>query len=472
MTTHVKPLSFLMVLILFTACSTKRKEIHVTSLNDVMTNLAPTAEEFQINPAEESLLTGKKGTTVYIPPDAFQFADGTAPTTPVKIELKECYSLTDMIAENLGTMSGPRILETGGMIYFNATSDGKQLSVKDGKAFVVAFPKNNQTKEMDLFYNFTSGDTLTTWVPDYEMYQIEQAQKAGPSTLEGDSSAYEIQYPIDMTDDLFDYRLYVSQSSSTYTGEAYFNLPLKGRSGTLSNFIEDPAVVPDSISKTFYKNNWRIRCTFKIDRGGKIVNLKTEPDENTKATPYALNFIKQHLKNAPAFDLPSQSKDSYDDLEQSVVVMGYRTLNEDRFKKRFREQYSQYTEKAIQKMDRNALEFYTMSVTEMGWINCDRFWDLAAAEKTNFIVNTSLITDTKILIVFKDIKSIINPTRQKENAIFEGLPLGKQIKVIGISYENGKPTMAVAETTVDKDGFDLKDFKEFSLDDLEKELNQ
>jgi hypothetical protein len=32
--------------------------------------------------------------------------------------------------------------------------------------------------------------------------------------------------------------------------------------------------------------------------------------------------------------------------------------------------------------------------------------------------------------------------------------------------------MAVAETTVDNDGFDLKDFKEFSLDDLEKELNE
>lgn len=50
--------------------------------------------------------------------------------------------------------------------------------------------------------------------------------------------------------------------------------------------------------------------------------------------------------------------------------------------------------------------------------------------------------------------------------------MSKAIRVIGISYSNGKPTMAVAETTVDKDGFELKDFKEFSLDELERELNQ
>jgi predicted RNase H-like nuclease (RuvC/YqgF family) len=157
--------------------------------------------------------------------------------------------------------------------------------------------------------------------------------------------------------------------------------------------------------------------------------------------------------------------------DYTLGIRGLRQLNQERYKKRFREQYSQYTNKAIQKMDKNTLDFYMFSATKMGWINCDRFWDIDDQEKTHFVVNTTAISDTKVQIVFKDIKSIMNPTHEKENAIFENLPLGKQIKIIGISFENGKPTMAVAETTVDKDGFDLKDFKEFSLDDLETELN-
>jgi hypothetical protein len=472
MTTLNKTLFTLAILtFLFVRCSNDSKEnkknIPVNSLEDLLATLAPTSQSFKIDPTEEVVLTGDKGTVIYIPADAFQFADGTTPTGKVAIELKECYSLIGMIAENMNTTSEGHVLETAGMTYFNATADGKQLSIKNGKAFVIGFPKGNQTEEMDLFYDFAFTDTSSTWVPDYKMYEAEAMKIAQADTIpsEGDQ-VLSINYPIEMTEDLFDYGFTVSMSTGTF-----YELPLVGQNRTIIDYIEDPTTITDSIAKKFLKNNWRVHYDLNIDINGKITNLRAADDEHTKHNSYALKIVKVYFENAPAFDLVRDTVEVKHDWDYSLGVMGSVRLNNELFKKRFREQYSQYTNQAIQKMDRNAVDYYVFAVTKMDWINCDRFWNMDAEEKTDFIVSTPTAKDAKVQIVFNDINSIMAGTYKKGRFVFNNVPLGRRIKVIGIGYANGKPTMSVDQTTIDNDGFELNAFKEFSLDDLEKELN-
>jgi hypothetical protein len=467
-------LSALTVVILSLAgCSTEREK-PVQSLTDVLTSLAPKASAFEMDPdAKTMLLKGEKGTVVYISRDAFQFADGTVPTGTINIELKECYSLTDMIGQNMSTTSGDRILETGGMVYFQATSDGKQLSLKDKKAIVVAFPKGSQTKEMDLFYSVTLNDTLTTWVPDYSMSQVE-AQKAAQadSTLtEGDSGVYEgvaAQYPIEMTDDLFDYGFVAHGFSIDLE-----TFQLAGQNRTILAYIEDRATIADSTARRFVKNDWRVPIEFGVDGRGKIVNLKVPDDYKQfgKYNAYAVQVVRKYLENAPAFDLSAGKEGIIQDWNHYfLAIRGTKQLNQDRFKKRFREQYASYTTQAIQKMDKNALDYYMFAVTEMGWINCDRFWD-TDDPKIDFIVKTKAPGDAKVQLVFQDINSIMTGKYKNGQLVFENVPVGRKVKVIGINYANGKPAMATAETAVNKDGFELSTFREFTLDELERELN-
>lgn len=468
MTTLTKTLLTLALLtFLFESCSTDKKDIPVNSLEDVLTKLAGTTKTFEINPTKETILNGDKGTVVYIPADAFQFADGTTPTGTIDVEIKECYSLTDMIAENMNTTSGHSILETAGMIYFNATANAKPLSIKDGKAFVVGFPKGNQREEMDLFYDFALNDTSSTWVPDYKMYEAEAMKAAQSDTTqsEGDETIA-FKYPIEMTDDLFDYGFSVAGNTGTF-----FDLRLVGQNRTILDYIEDPTTIADSIARKFFKNNWRVHYELNIDKNGKMTNLRVENDKYTKHNSYALKIVKEYFENAPAFDLSIDTVEVKHDWDYSLGVMGTKRLNQERFKKKFRQQYSQYTSQAIQKIDRNGLDHYLFSATKMGWINCDRFWNIDAEKKTDFIVTTPETKDAKVQIVFKDINSIMPGIYRDGHLVFSNVPLGKKIKVIGISYNNGKPTLGVAETTIDKDGFQLNTFKEFSLDDLEKELN-
>ncbi len=468
-----KTLSTLAILtLLFAGCSNDTKEgkkyIPVNSLKDVLINLAPMPKTFEINPTEETMLNGDKGTAVYIPADVFQFADGTTPTGKVSIELKECYSLTDMIAENMNTTSGHRILETGGMIYFNATADGKQLSIKDGKAFVIGFPKGIQAEEMDLFYDFAINDTSSTWVSDYKMFEAEAMQQAQADTTpsEGDV-ALNLNYPIGMTDDLYDYGFSTSLQTATF-----YDLFLVGQSRTVLDYINDPETVDQNIAHEFLDNNWRVEFDLNIDKNGKMYNFRPINNEYSNYNKRAITLALDYFKAIPPFDIASYKKEEIKhNWDYSLGIMGSRTLNWERFKTKFREQFSEYKDKAIQNLDKTALDYYMFSATKMGWINCDRFWEIDDEDKTDFIVTTQNPKNTKVQIVFKDINSIMTSTFMDGKLVFKNVPLGRLIKVIGISYANGKPTMGVAETAIDKDGFELTAFNEFSLDDLEKELN-
>src|ERR1700756_1748311 len=45
------------------------------------------------------------------------------------LQIKEAYSEKDILLAGLATVSDGRLLQSGGMIYFNATADGKPVSI-------------------------------------------------------------------------------------------------------------------------------------------------------------------------------------------------------------------------------------------------------------------------------------------------------------------------------------------------------
>ncbi len=475
MTRNIKLiLGILITSMLFTNCSSDKKKnrnIPVNSISEIKSILSPTTENFEIKVNEETILKGKKGTSIYIPANAFQFEDGTEPKESITIELKECFSLTDMIFENLQTISGERILETNGMIYVNAEVEGKKLTVKKDKAFVVGFPKNGLDKKMDLFYEFKLNDSIKTWVPDYKFFETKSPQETvvelDTLNLIEDDIGYQIEYPIEMTEDLYDYGYWISLRTATFD-----EIKLLGRDETIVEYIENKKNVDSIGAMLFYKNNWRADFDFNIDKKGKMFNFKPNKDIGIKYNKEALKIAKKLFKSAPAFDSKSHKEGIKDDWEYTLGITSSRSINWNRFKQKFRNQYSNYKKTAIQKIDPNALEYYMFSATEMGWINCDKFWDIEDSEKTDFIVKTNNPSKTKIQIIFKDIKSIMTGTYDNGVLVFKNIPKGKEIKVIGISYSNGKPTLAVGESMTDSKEFELKEFKEFTLDQLETELNK
>lgn len=448
----------------------KDKNLSVHSVADITSALSPINENFTIKVDEDSFLKGAKGTTIYIPKYTFQYEDGTEPTGTISLELKECFNLVDMISENLQTTSRGQILETNGMIYINAKSEGKKLYIKNDKAIAIGFPKNDSKKEMDLFYDFEFNDSINTWVPDYKLFEAkaikESIEKTDTTSYMGEDTIYDPNYPIEMTDDMYDFGFFVSLRTGTFDFVNFL-----GSDETVVEYLENSKNTDSLKAYTFHKNNWRADFDFNINKKGEIINLRPNKDVGIIYEKGAIKMAREIFQSLPPFDVANFKKNIKTNWTYSLGISNQRSINWKRFKQKFRKKYAKYRDSAVQKLDSEALKYYMFSATEMGWINCDRFWDVDDDEKTDFIVKTDYPDDTKIQIVFKDIKSIMNGSLENGTHVFKNIPKGKEVKIIGISYSNGKPTLALGESTTDNKTYTLSGFKEFTLDQLETELN-
>ena len=96
---------------------------------------------------------GAEGTIIDIPARAFQNAKGIE-VTDVKVSLKEAYSFSDMLSNNLTTMSDNKLLETGGMLFIEVhdANNGDKLDLKPNAEIDLAITSQTaMPDDMELF---------------------------------------------------------------------------------------------------------------------------------------------------------------------------------------------------------------------------------------------------------------------------------------------------------------------------------
>jgi hypothetical protein len=463
MTTNRKRLLALGLLTLFwTSCSTDNikntdsVEIdqdttgQINTLTDIADYLSVKTETFNIDPTKDTLINCQKGTMLYLPAKSLQFQDGSSPTELVQVDIKECYSLADFIGDNLTTTSGDRILETGGMINISLSSNGKQLTMQDGKEYALYFPRNGQKEDMQLFYgnHATSGQMDWTLAPALETEQIEFRSES----------------------ELIDQSLYTcNMVISSYTSaiaDHKVEWELKDNKQTMHDYFSNNFSATDDMKKEFCSQNYRADFDLKFDVSGKVSEILFE---NT-TTPEYDKIISDFFYSLPPLDVSTMAKHS-PNVTYGLEITGRTEIDRDKYNKQFKQKYASFKDKAVTKIDQAELNYFVQTATKFGWINCDRFWN-TPDEKIDFFVKSKSPNDAKILIAFKDINSVMQGTLNGDRFVFSNIPVNQGIKVIGISYDKGNPSMAVAETTTDKDGFKLTEFNEFTLAQLEAELNK
>ena len=122
------------------------------------------SQTFEINPNRDTLITGNKGTKLRIYANTFDGVSDSSET--IVIELKEVFSKQDFIIGNLTTLSDNALLESGGMIFINATSNGNLLNINSDKEIGIIVPTTLVDEEMNI-YNGIKNDSSINWVnPD------------------------------------------------------------------------------------------------------------------------------------------------------------------------------------------------------------------------------------------------------------------------------------------------------------------
>lgn len=95
-----------------------------------------------------------------------------------------------------------------------------------------------------------------------------------------------------------------------------------------------------------------------------------------------------------------------------------------------------------------AANAYLLSTDELGWINCDRFYD--AEETTGILVYVDTTLHPSVRMVFDNIKSVMNGYYNRKNGTvsFTGIPVGETIRLVGYSIMEDVPYVANKTTVV------------------------
>ena len=114
-------------------------------------------QTFEFVLKNDTLISGKEGTKVWITKDLFEnYTNGK-----ITFELKEFYSKEDMILNGLSTVTDKdELLESSGMFYINFKEGDKQLKIKKGKSYDVTIP-NKPLAESNIYYN--DNDSIFSW---------------------------------------------------------------------------------------------------------------------------------------------------------------------------------------------------------------------------------------------------------------------------------------------------------------------
>ncbi|MDQ3190179.1 MAG: hypothetical protein M3Q58_01145 [Bacteroidota bacterium] len=150
----MKKIIYIMVTGLLLSCGNQTEIIEKkdNSTAEILSQLEKKSEFFTFSIDSIPIIIGLEGTVITIPSECLVHQDDKLPKGEVTIELKEFYSASDILFNNLTTQTKSGLLQTAGMIYIQATSENKVLKVKDGKSFEIKFPIiGNVKKGMQLY---------------------------------------------------------------------------------------------------------------------------------------------------------------------------------------------------------------------------------------------------------------------------------------------------------------------------------
>lgn len=154
-------LFIILAVLTITAC--QNSEQNTTEQTNLLSSDDIETQVFSVSANKDTILTGKAGTILTIEKNTFLDQNGNQASGQIKIEFKECLNRLDMVLGNLTTTSNGLFLESGGMIYINATSNNQQLAIANNKTIGVEMPTDRVLSDMELFEGSLEDNTIN-WV--------------------------------------------------------------------------------------------------------------------------------------------------------------------------------------------------------------------------------------------------------------------------------------------------------------------
>ncbi len=491
-------LGFSFLLFSFLQCNPKPDLIVKTHQEDPFTETMTSSQYFKIDAKKDRVISGKNGTIIVFQKGSFLDSEDNIITENIKIELTEFLTIDEMVLSNLTTTSNGKLLETDGMIYFNATNKGRQLFVNPEKPVYVEVPTNDRKSGMSVYKGLRDKNGNMNWVnpipiENYlnplDLFTLDFLPDGFVETLEKEMPFLNHQKVNEKFVDSLYYSLYFKTGNEiieetipdTNVSESYHDKEYETELDSTHyseldnsvNYGVDPAAIK-TIKNNQFQNTIiatkqfeeRLKVMFKICRSDIIDIYTHNLDKNLWELDsiaasllddniYQEDFKKFTSQKWTKIKVPDKNllllKNYYENRLQSVKNELTKQRNKavkanNEKTKKAKELVNNYKE-LLNKREAYRMTGYGFELTNTGWINIDRGtmskdWEYAPLE---FLVsNRNSFDRTYGYVMFTSIKSLYRLKTNDSKTFYVGnqtqkemvMPKGEKSMGIIIAYKN------------------------------------
>ncbi len=380
------------------------------SIVKLLSSFKKQAQRFTLVPTSRGEVKGKQGTKISFPPGCFVTESGGEVSSPVDVELKECYTLDEMLQEGLTTSSDGKILESKGMIFVNATSQGETLKLKPGQTMQVEFPfALSDLEDYTFFYGEQEKGGRLNWnlaEDDAKSLAETSSNKSPNKQLQKAEFSY---HGLGLKDYL------ISQ----------LEYPEQAKRNELSEIVEVDLFI-DTSGNAFLASAPSVYKTFREEIDSVVRQMPA-----WIPTTYGDEKFATALKVTIDFNIRRRQQITVDYNPNTKLVL---TGNDSR---EFIYGNGNFFTQRI----------FSKAFDCMGWINCDRFLNFPQP-KADVIVRADSKSDVRI--VLKNLNSILGGETCLGYSRFRNLPVDAEVFVVSIRYEEGDIFYSVERLKLEK----------------------
>lgn len=426
--------------------------------------------KFTVNPSEPSVIQGRQGVSMLIEPNSFVNAEGKPVTEPVTITLTEALAFEDYIGHNLATLSGDRMLVSGGMFNISAqTSGGEEVNMAQGKTITTAVTAPQAERGMQLFTSNSGSDwdltdTKVTSgleldmppypVLNYRSYQLPVYKRdlsKRPVNPEPRSRPRPPKAP-----DPLDYEPEIS----------WYQLPFA--SIIKKNAHERYLLVMEQYEKK--QNLYERRYELYIEHNRDI------PEKKRKYKKGLAQWNRQCKEDSIALFSSSE----YMDLKnKNLLLARHAAANHKKKVEEWKALRREKLGKLTAKMDsmgvtnEELVNTYMFAMNEMSWINIDRFYKMDPTDLREVTLKDIDQSDEKVFVVFKDLNSMLPMIRKEKNPRYferNRFPLKEKAALLAYKVVDGK-TMVYYENLEPRRSKYTMEYKPYTFRELQQLLD-
>lgn len=384
-----------------------------------------------------------QGAAVHVPAHAFRDAQGRLVEGAVDITITEAMALEDILAEGLSTVSGTALIETGGMLKVEASAAGSPVTLDAQASLLVSLPTKERAADMQLFVSGTGTDWQATGRRPLSKLKLELP--APPR----------FRWPA------MNYTAFVPDLAGKPREPLEPWCPIEPTAPRRESYTTRPRWY-HFVMRERIRANDEARYTAALEahalRVAKYEAKLRAYEEDKAAYPERMAAYEQAMDRWNEEVLPAR----YEEWRTSVLVPAQQQYRA-RLRvaeQRYADELAVWTDRNRELLDRHAAQMdslglddvalfntYLFATNTLGWINCDRFMDVPAAQKHDIIVQDADTARKNVFLVFSDIHSIARMTPTEAGYLQPAIPRNEAVELFAYAVKDGRPYVCRAPMT-------------------------